>query len=597
MSRICYIAFFFFRALSNSVCTELNSSEHGSPLHHRDSTLKRDVIFFDSNRRRLKKSGKSDCKPILAKETKSHKSKKESKSPKSDKGKKGKCDESRRPSISPEVSPSSSNTEPTTIAPQKPNVYDCASFTGRKHDILATVSSVSGTFLEGTPQQRAYEWLLNSDLTTNSCKDDGMGIEYRYALAVFYFSTNGENWSKNRHWLSSSDHCSGWYGLSCNTRNEIITISLDQNNVGGIIPPEIAVFSSLVSFEVYNNSVSGTIPAQLYNLNEIKKLDLGYNNFEGPLFTNDLINASDTLQILRTSSNDLTGSIPVNLQRMTDLRELWFASNNISGSIPDEISSLTKLRSIFAYDNNLIGTIPHNLGRLSKIEMIDISDNEIHGNIPATIGELKKLRKLVVKNMKLDGSLPESMGKLKNLEMLFASLNSLTGSIPSNFSSLSNIRHLALNNNDFSGPLPYLNTGNLQLIDVSTNQITGSIPEHLLSSDALEFAYFSNNRLSGKIPRKYITQNLKDLWLDNNDLTGTIPDVPLVDFYAITEILLHRNKLDGPVPDDLCALRRLYPEQLTTLSVDCQPPTRFDVPFNSCRIDCCTECTTGKNRN
>ncbi len=53
---------------------------------------------------------------------------------------------------------------------------------------------ISGTIVQGTPQSRALNWLINQD-TYIVCPDDPKAYQ-RYILALFYFSTDGDNWEE-----------------------------------------------------------------------------------------------------------------------------------------------------------------------------------------------------------------------------------------------------------------------------------------------------------------------------------------------------------------------------------------------------------------
>merc|ERR1711957_961040 len=100
----------------------------------------------------------------------------------------------------------------------------------------------------------------------------------------------------------------------------------------------------------------------------------------------------------------------------------------------------------------------------------------------------------------------------------------------------------------------------------------------------------SNNKISGTIPKAYENAtDLIDLYLDNNNLTGLIPDVSSSSLPNITEILLNGNFLSGSVPFGLCDLRDSFPGQFITLKSDCKPSPNSDVARNPCRNNCCTD--------
>lgn len=98
--------------------------------------------------------------------------------------------------------------------------------TNREQSLMDVFESVSdaGLDVEDSPQYKAKEWMFNEDWLklTPSATVTAQRIAQRYALAVFYFSTNGpETWTTNT-WLDG-DECANmfWTGISCNEDNEV----------------------------------------------------------------------------------------------------------------------------------------------------------------------------------------------------------------------------------------------------------------------------------------------------------------------------------------------------------------------------------------
>jgi hypothetical protein len=105
-----------------------------------------------------------------------------------------------------------------------------AKLSPREKALLAIFNTVSteGLHQFGTPQDKAREYIVYSDalkLTPSELVSDSR-IAQRYALAVFYFSTNGmESWAEN-NWLFG-DECENtfWTGISCNDDGQVRAIS------------------------------------------------------------------------------------------------------------------------------------------------------------------------------------------------------------------------------------------------------------------------------------------------------------------------------------------------------------------------------------
>ena len=121
------------------------------------------------------------------------------------------------------------------------------------------------------------------------------------------------------------------------------TPTIDMNNLQGTLPTEIAVLRSLSELHVYYNSIGGTLPTELGSLTSLSLLDLEVNHFEGTLFFEQLLNAKHTLRTLCGSNNQFVGSIPSWIGELTGLQEFWAADNSLTGSIPTELTRLTDL--------------------------------------------------------------------------------------------------------------------------------------------------------------------------------------------------------------------------------------------------------------
>ena len=75
------------------------------------------------------------------------------------------------------------------------------------------------------------------------------------------------------------------------------------------------------------------------------------------------------------SGNQLKGSIPAELGRLTKLGWLYLDSNQLSGAIPAELSNLTGLAWLWLSGNQLKGAIPAELGHLTNLQWLLLADN------------------------------------------------------------------------------------------------------------------------------------------------------------------------------------------------------------------------------
>jgi Leucine-rich repeat (LRR) protein len=183
-------------------------------------------------------------------------------------------------------------------------------------------------------QSLALDWLLNSSTFGNYSSDRQL---QRFAMALFYFSTEGRSWSVNQDWLSDEEECS-WYQSHRGSRNSclngtLLVLSLDENDLKGFLPNDIALLNSLTYLDLHSNSLTGSLPSEIGAITTLQVLDLSLNSLIG--FIPSEIGSLTTLEWLDLSYNSLTGSIPSEIGVLTRLTELYLSCNSLTGSIPE----------------------------------------------------------------------------------------------------------------------------------------------------------------------------------------------------------------------------------------------------------------------
>jgi hypothetical protein len=132
----------------------------------------------------------------------------------------------------------------------------------REAAILGLLDQVANSTLirnRATPQGLATDWIINEDVS-GRCPDHPKLIQ-RWALAVMYFSTGGDDWTEcfaddvacttslaflgDDAFLSESNECE-WAGISCDLEGCVTEIEYEENNLVGTIPTELGLLEDLV---------------------------------------------------------------------------------------------------------------------------------------------------------------------------------------------------------------------------------------------------------------------------------------------------------------------------------------------------------------
>jgi hypothetical protein len=184
----------------------------------------------------------------------------------------------------------------------------------------------------------------------------------------------------------------------------------------------------LVSLWSSSNNMSGSLPLDLGYLSDVKRIWLSSNIVVGPIPST--ISNLIQLQYLDLSANSLSGPLPSRLVRLP-LEDVSLYSNKFTGTIPAEFGMLTNLNSVYFDENLLNGTIPTQVGLLGNLTVLGLPSNFLSGPLPTEIGLMKELVGFAVTGNFLNGTIPTEIGLMSKLEGASFSSNSFTGTIPS----------------------------------------------------------------------------------------------------------------------------------------------------------------------
>ena len=400
------------------------------------------------------------------------------------------------------------------------------------------------------PMKKIFLFFILTWLSIQESKAQVSAADFTF-LQDLYNNTGGASWNNNSGWNlagGASSVNNSWYGVTVSA-GRLIRIAMPGNNLNGLIPTSIGGADALqiidLSFnkdEMGSGGLLGNIPEEIFSLPNLEGLSLHYNN--------------------------LNGAIPANIASASSLQYINLGNNGLTGNIPN-LSNLTNLLTLELYGNQLSGSIPSNLP--SSLQVIRLYDNQLSGNLPNTLPS--NLQQFIADNNQFSGALPASLNSLTNLSHLRLSSNNFTGEIP-NLSNLTNLRYLEINENNFNdstgidlsantslewiyasnnqlkGTLPTL-PPSIQIVDLSSNQYTGNIPAAYSSLNNLQQLQLSNNGLSGNIPDFSGASSLQFLYLSNNAFSGSIPDFSGAT--SLQYLYLNNNSLTGSIPASLWA--------------------------------------------
>ena len=300
-------------------------------------------------------------------------------------------------------------------------------------------------------------------------RQEGLSSD-RDILMAFYEATGGDNWTRNDNW-GSDRPLSEWYGV---TTEMIAPATKAGEPVERVVGLDMGGEYGEITYN--GNNLTGTFPAVICGLTELRTLDL-YNN-------------------------ELTGELPAELGNLSKLQSLGLLMNDWFGKLPAELGNLKELTYLgISSDYFDEQPLPDWLWTLSKLENMNLKCN-FTGTLPAAIGNLTSLYYLDLGRNQLSGELPVELGNLTNLRYLWLCWNQFTGAIPEEIGNLTGLIQLRLLDNQFTGEIP-VSFGNLTALiwlDLKENQLTGSIPPELGNLTQLESLYLNDNYLTGYVP-------------------------------------------------------------------------------------------------
>ncbi len=254
------------------------------------------------------------------------------------------------------------------------------------------------------------------------------------ALVAVYNASKGAEWAKNQWDLSAP--VNEWKGVKLEN-NRVVELAVPVNSITKEwnFPDEIAHLDELVKLSFNKNSVAGEIPAALYKLGKLEKLDLSNCMLSGTLSA-EIGNLEMLCEINLLNNSELGGSIPAEIGKLKKLFRVNFSSTSISGAIPAELAGCESLQEFMVFNAKLSGELPDIWDQFkNNFKLLMLYGNAgLTGSLPSSLGNIVSTQSSIsyhLYNCSFSGNIPESFANLPaGVKQLRIQGNKLEGEVP-----------------------------------------------------------------------------------------------------------------------------------------------------------------------
>nr|XP_048322337.1 receptor-like protein EIX2 [Ziziphus jujuba var. spinosa] len=411
-------------------------------------------------------------------------------------------------------------------------------------------------------------------------------------------------------WTSGEEEdCCMWRGIKCdNKSNHVVVLNLagyyreyDHQRSDYKISRYFDEYDSIVVFSMGPPNFGGEIGSSLVELKYLRHLDLSLNNFTRiPNFIGSLAR----LRYLNLRWNPISGPIPSQLGNLTRLRFLDLYSEGLmtaedlewlprlsslttltlgrlnlskpvdwlqSIKITPSLSSLQLWECHFPYKVNVGSSSLSHINSSNSLTTLKVVDSTIDPiAVPWLLNVSGNLVNLDIRASKIRVPLPNSFDNMRSLENINWTSNNIEGGIPKkSMGNLCNLKSLDLSDNSLNGKIIDLLESlvgcarkSLEILNLQYNKLGDSLLD-LSRFSSLKELYLANNDLNGSIMENIgQLSNLEILDVSSNYITGmvsklngTTPD--LLQFSSLKELYLANNKLNGSLMESIGQLSNL----------------------------------------
>ncbi|KAL5557605.1 hypothetical protein UlMin_039841 [Ulmus minor] len=200
----------------------------------------------------------------------------------------------------------------------------------------------------------------------------------------------------------SGNSFSGQIPPSIGSLSKLEELYLDNNYLQGPIPESLNGLASLKRLELQSNNLTGEFP-EMGSLRNLYSLDASNNAISGQL---PAVLPTSLVEI-SMRNNSLEGTIPASIKNMDYLQVLDLSHNRLSGSVPALIFDHPSMQQVTLSFNQFSSVeSPFSNGVRSQLIALDLNDNKLEGLLPSFMGLMPKLSALSLENNLLRGMIP-----------------------------------------------------------------------------------------------------------------------------------------------------------------------------------------------
>ncbi|MGL5682049.1 MAG: leucine-rich repeat domain-containing protein [Marinifilaceae bacterium] len=339
------------------------------------------------------------------------------------------------------------------------------------------------------------------------------------------------------------------------------------------LPDDLGNVTSLEIINLSNCGKLREIPVTLSNATNLKVVKL--NGCPGVMELPETMGQINTLEELNLSGCGIA-TLPENITGWKNLLLLNIERCNNLLSLPENIGELPKLKQFQFSNCSSLQSLPESIVKL-PIENLNLSNCSSLSTLPENMGELSQLTEINLSGCSSLSLLPESFGQLANLKKItFSTENELQ--LPSSFGNLVALE--TINGGKYgTGPgvvadLSLFSTlTSLKVLNLSSNHVTGSL-SNLKDLVKLQDVNLSNTKIDKNVDfSAFITPQLNTIILSGNGLQGTLNGITLG--ANLTRIQLDDNELSGNLPEDITNCIKLTTLNLTNNNITGNIPDSY----------------------